>query len=130
MNAIIKLESYSNGELMLREEYIGSFERKGRYLRYDYADGGSKTHMVVCLEDSGLYRLESKGERDLFMSCSDGVGKATLTLGAHSIDGELRDFNAIIKETEKGYSTTICYSLTFDQYQWTKTQLTIEAEKK
>ena len=84
--------------------------------------------MVVCLDDPGLYRLESKGERDLSISCTDGAGKATLTLGAHSIDGKIRNFSALIKKTDRGYASNICYTLSFDSHQWTKTRLTIEAE--
>ncbi|MBE6543545.1 MAG: hypothetical protein E7675_04025 [Ruminococcaceae bacterium] len=128
MNATIKLTSYTNGEKILEEKYQGSFEAKGRYLRFEYIDGGHKTHMILCFDDEGLYRLESKGERNLSISCSDSSGTARLSLGAHSIDGKIRNFNSKISKTPCGYTAKIVYHLSFDQTEWAKTRLEIVAE--
>lgn len=128
MNAKIKLISLSDGEKILEEVYNGSVERKGRYLRYEYFDGNYPTNMTVCFDDKGLYRLDSQGQRHLAISCRDGSGTAKLTLGNRSIEGIVLKFSSIIKETEKGYTTSIHYALTFDKVQWIDTRLTIEAE--
>ena len=130
MNSIIKLKSYSDGELILSEEYKGSWEKKGRYLRYEYEDKeGALTHMVVCFEDEGLYRLESQGERKLLISCTDGVGKAILSIGAHSLEGGVSKFRSQIKESTEGYKTEINYVLSFSVDQKTRTKLIIEAKQ-
>ena len=130
MSKKIRLESYSDGELMLSEEYEGTCEKKGRYLRYEYRDkDGAPTHMVVCLDDPGLYRLESNGERKITINCSDGMGKAVLSIGAHSIEGAVLGFKSNVIEKTMTYKTEICYVLSFAQGQKTRTRLIIEAEK-
>ena len=130
MNGKIKLKSYSDGELMVSEEYEGSLEKKGRYLRYEYKDKeGALTHMIVCFDDTGLYRLESNGERKITINCSDGTGKAILTIGAHSIDGKVLGFKSNVVETTSTYKTEICYVLSFAPGQETRTRLIIEAKK-
>lgn len=130
MSKKIKLQSYSDGELLVSQEYEGFAEKKGRYLRYEYLDEkGAKTHMVVCYDDGGLYRLDSEGERKLSMRCSDGKGKAVLTLGAHLLEGVIGGFGSVIYEDEAVYRTQIVYILSFGAGQESKTRLIIEAKK-
>ena len=129
MSGKLKLKSYSNGELILNEEYQGKAERKGRYLRYEYKDeSGNDTHMVVCFDDAGLYRLDSGGERTLEIRCQDGKGRAVLGIGAHFLEGAVASFRSSIAQKDGGvYRTEIVYMLYFEKGHGTKTRLIIEA---
>ena len=128
MSSIIKIKSFSDGEMILSEKYEGSIQKKGRYLRIEYRDDKDfLTKMTLCFDDAGLYRLDSDGERKLAISCEDGRGNAILTLGAHSLDGKITGFKSHIEELPEKYKVRIEYTLSFSSYQKTKTLLEFEA---
>ncbi len=129
MKAIIKIKSYSDGEMILSEKYTGSYEVKGRYVRLEYENGEKeKTKMTLCPEDSGFYKLDSKGERELVINCSGGDGTALLTIGAHSLEGRIKSFGAKTEISSKGCGVRLEYVLSFSPDMKTKTRLVIEAE--
>ena len=131
MRAEIKLKSYSDGELILSEKYKGSYEVKGKFLRVEYENGEKeRTKMTLCLLDNGFYKLSSKGERDLEISCSDGVGEAVLTLSGRSLVGRIKGFKARSEAVQGGCKAEIEYTLSFSPDMITKTVLYLDAKDK
>ena len=129
MNARIRLKSRLDDGGVFEEEYSGSYEVKGRYIRFEYKDGGGyTTHMTLCLEDSGMYKLFSDGERKLSISTVGGVGSAELTLGAHTLEGKIWELEAKAVPTLSGYKASVCYTLAFSEDMKNHTTLTIEAK--